>query len=190
MKIRTAWAAGALALALCAAPVAVAAGQAMDSGESAVRAELQAATWPGDVLRLVHDYLQRYPDTPWRPSAEVMRLGAHDALRALSRPDVALFRSAFSVDPQDEAATAALRRAAVGDRDAAMQLARHAQRAGDDARYVGWLQFAASLGHERASYELAVHFRRQDQPAMASRYEARAVEMGYELPTWLDHRRK
>jgi hypothetical protein len=190
MKIRSAWAVGALALALCAVPVATAASEATDSGELALRVELQSATWPGDVVRLVDGYLRRYPDTLWRPSAEVMRLGALDALRALSRQDVALFRTAFNADAQDEAAVASLRRAAVGDKDAAMQLARQAQRSGDIARYVGWLQFAATLGHERASYELAVHYRRQDQPAMASRYEARAVEMGYEMPTWLDHRRK
>lgn len=190
MKIRSAIAMGAAAMAMCVIPTAVSAVEAVAADELASRAELQALTWPGDVVRRADDYLRRYPDSPWRPSAEVMRQGAQDAMRALSRNDVVLFRSAFSTDLQDDAAATMLRRAAVGDKDAALQLAHQAQRASDSTRYVGWLQFAASLGHERASYELALHYRRQDQPAIASRYEARAIEMGYEMPTWLDHRRK
>jgi TPR repeat protein len=57
-------------------------------------------------------------------------------------------------------------------------------------RYAGWLQYATMLGNRDASYELAVHYRRQDQPVLASLYETRAIEMGYNPPRWLDHVRK
>ena len=46
--------------------------------------------------------------------------------------------------------------------------------------------FAARI----ASYELAVHYRRQGQPAPAAQYESRARELAYTPPPTLDHSRK
>ena len=57
-------------------------------------------------------------------------------------------------------------------------------------RYVAWLQYAAALGNGPASYELAVYYRRQDQPALAAPYEARAEDLGFQAPVSLDHIRK
>ena len=164
------------------------------AGESALRHDLQQALWPADIVRLANDYLSRYPDSPSARSVGAMRDQAHDAMRVLSRNDVRLYRSAFN--PPQESATLIeeLRRAALGDRDAAVRLAHLHQRSGandtDASRYVGWLQFAAMLGNERASYELALHYRRLNQPVLAAKYEARAVELGYVPPNSLDHNRK
>ena len=55
---------------------------------------------------------------------------------------------------------------------------------------VGWLQLAAGQGNERAAYELALHFRRQSQPLLASRYAQRAVQLGLPMLPALDHARK
>ena len=162
--------------------------------ESALRQDLQQALWPADIVRIAGDYLSRYPDSPSARSIASMRDQARDAMRVLSRNDVRLYRSAFN--PTQDSATLIdeLRRAALGDREAAVRLAHLHQRGGDNdteaSRYVGWLQFAAVLGNESASYELAVHYRRLNQPVLAAKYEARAVELGYVPPNSLDHNRK
>ena len=57
-------------------------------------------------------------------------------------------------------------------------------------RYVGWMQYAAALGHAEASYELAVWYRKSSLPALAAPYEARAEELGFKPPPTLDHIRK
>ncbi|MFN0186319.1 MAG: hypothetical protein ACKVQR_21095 [Aquabacterium sp.] len=159
--------------------------------EARMRQQLQAALWPADIVRLADDYLRQHPDSSWRIVAEGMKLGAADSMRALNRSDVALYRSSFRAATPDDGTTDDLRQAAMGDRDAAMRLAVQSWRADrNEARYVGWLQLASTLGHDKATYELALHFRRNGQPALAAQYESRALEMGYEPPPWLDHRRK
>jgi TPR repeat protein len=88
-----------------------------------------------------------------------------------------------------------MRKAALADRDAALRVA-HMIRdqenglAFDINRYVGWLQFASALGNGPASYELAVHYRKADQPALAAPYELRAEELGFKAPLALDNVRK
>lgn len=134
-------------------------------GEGALREELQQAVWPADIVRLADQYLSRF----------------------LSSPS---FQPAEADGPVHEE----LRRAALGDAAAAVRLARRHQRgdglAQDTNRCVGWLQHASMLGDERASYGLALHFRRDAQPVQAARYEARAVELGLRPPRDLDHVRK
>lgn len=180
----------ALALALFGLPAQAAASQPFDQ-ELSLRGELQSALWPADIVRLADEYRRLYPDSSWRPNVDAMRQAAADAMDALNRRDVTLYRSAFNTAPDADGQTADLRRAALGDKDAALKLARQSLRSSDGpTRYVGWLQYAATLGHEAAAYELALHFRRQEQPALASMYESRAIEMGYVPPSWLDHTRK
>lgn len=164
--------------------------------EDVLRRELQQALWPADIVRLATEYLNRYPVGSASDLAVVLRERASDPMRVLSRSDVRLYRNAFrpagdtATEQQDE-----LRRAALGDMDAAMRLA-HQYGHGDgplaqeQSRYVGWLQYAAMLGNDAASYELARHYRKVAQPVLASQYEARAVELGYTLPRELDHSRK
>ena len=60
----------------------------------------------------------------------------------------------------------------------------------DTNRYEGWMQYAAALGNGIASYELAVHYRRQGQPQPAAQFEARSKELGYTPPPSLDNTRK
>ena len=86
-----------------------------------------------------------------------------------------------------------MRKAARGDKDAAARIARLYQEGealANQNRYEGWLQYAAALGNGIASYELAVHYRRQGQPAPAAQYESRARELAYTPPPTLDHSRK
>jgi hypothetical protein len=52
------------------------------------------------------------------------------------------------------------------------------------------MQYAAELGNGIASYELALHYRRLDQPQPAARWESRARELGYNPPPSLEHYRK
>jgi TPR repeat protein len=54
----------------------------------------------------------------------------------------------------------------------------------------GWMQYAAALGNGIASYELAVYYRRQEQPVPAAQYETRARDLGYTPPSTLDNVRK
>lgn len=161
--------------------------------EGALRQELQQAVWPADIVRLADQYLSRYPASAWAGSAVSLRERAGLTMGVLKRNDVRLYRGAFH--PASDAIHDDLRRAALGDSEAAVRLA-HLHRRGDGGmtldmnRYVGWLQYASMLGDDRASYELALHFRRESQPVLAAKYEARAVELGFTPPRDLDHVRK
>ena len=55
---------------------------------------------------------------------------------------------------------------------------------------MGCLQLAAGQGNGRAAYALALHFRRQSQPLLASLYAQRAVQLGLPMLPALDHARK
>ena len=180
-----------LILSLCAAPLKA---EPLDT-EPALRSALVAALWPSDIVRLADQYRQRYPDGPAAASAALWRDRAADSQRVLARSDVRLHRAAFNPERADEPTLGDLRLAALGDRDAAVRMARQAQRSKDDSpaaanRYVGWLQYATQLGHQNASYELALFFRREAQPVLASKYENLALNLGYEPPVALDNIRK
>lgn len=167
---------------------------ATGDGEGALREELQQAVWPADIVRLADQYLSHYPGGQAADDASALRARAGVTAVVLKRNDVRLYRSAFQPAP-DPALHEDLRRAALGDAGAAVRLARAHQRGAagapqDANRYVGWLQYASMLGDERASYELALHFRREAQPVLAAKYEARAVELGFTPPRDLDHVRK
>lgn len=161
--------------------------------ETTLRQSMQEALWPADIVQAAGDYLRSYPDGAWADAARALHERASGTAQVLARRDVRLFRGAFQSELQPAAVKDDLRKAALGDRDAAVRLAHAYKQSGGDkagSRYVGWLQYAASMGHDKAAYELALHFRTQDQPALASQYEARAVALGYVMPTALDHVRK
>lgn len=172
-----------------------AAAAATPESEGALRQELQQAVWPADIVRLADQYLSRYPSAAWAGSASALRERAGMTMVVLKRNDVRLYRSAFQPASDASAIQDDVRRAALGDIAAAVRLAHLHQRgeagmAQDMNRYVGWLQYASMLGDDRASYELALHFRREAQPVLAAKYEARAVELGFTPPRDLDHVRK
>ncbi|OYU43940.1 MAG: hypothetical protein CFE44_15620 [Burkholderiales bacterium PBB4] len=187
--------------------------------ESRDWASLQATLWPPDVLRQADTYLTRYPDSKLAGGALVAREGASESAALLAKGEIRLFRRSFdpaaaggaggstgggygsspgygtaNTASVDEAYRAELLKAARGDKDAAARIARRwrsAAAAGTEAsRYEGWLQYAAELGNGIASYELALHYRRLDQPQAAARWEARSRELGYTPPPSLDNRRK
>jgi hypothetical protein len=174
---------------------ALAATPAAADTEGELRQELQQAVWPADIVRLADQYLSRYPASDWAGSASALRERAGVTMVVLRRNDVRLFRSAFRPATDATAVQDDLRRAALGDSGAAVRIAHlhvrgDAGMAQDMNRYVGWLQYASMLGDDRASYELALHFRRESQPVLAAKYEARAVELGFTPPRDLDHIRK
>jgi len=163
--------------------------------EAALWTQLQASQWPADIHRLSQEYLQRYPASHLAGGAEVARQGASEAMEALRSNGVRLYRSSFHPAAASPELIAELRKCARGDKDAAARVARmyktgDANTPPDPNRYEGWLQFAAALGNGIASYELAVHYRRQGQPAPAAQYEARARELAYTPPPTLDNYRK
>lgn len=178
------------ALGACAGWLASAA-SAQGAGEAALRGQLNEATWPAEIVRLAEDYLQRFPAGPAAAQARLLHDRAGQAAQAIARSEVKLYRGAFEPPHATPDTRRELRRAALGDPDAAWRIARASPHdGGDDHRYVGWLQFAAMLGSDGASYELALHYRRRGQPALAARYEARAIELGFTPPPALDHVRK
>jgi hypothetical protein len=166
-----------------------------DGREEQDFSRLQSAIWPPEVARLAAEYLQAHPKSRLAGSAQVAREGAAEAAQILRRNDVRLFRSAFQLPaetPQEMSAD--LAKAARGDKDAAARLGRQYRRrqadGGDRGRYEGWLQYAAALGNGIASYELALHYRRFDQPLLAAQFESRARDLGYTPPPSLDNTRK
>lgn len=182
-------------LALAIAASTACAAQPADDSEAVLRAKVQQAVWPADIVALSSHYLSRFPNGTWAEACNGLRERASAAVRALDNKDVQLFRSAFVAGSESDPGGRDVRQAALGDPAAALRLA-HLYLDGENGvptdvnRYVGWLQYASRLGNRDASYELAVHYRRQDQPVLASQYEARAIEMGYVPPRWLDHIRK
>ncbi len=174
------------------APLGARAAEALS--EDTLRIRLQSATWPADIVQLAREYRNRFPNGEFRVGAEQLGQRAAQAMRALEDKEVQLYRAAFVVPPETAALREDLRRAGLGDAQSALRLA-HAHRDGlgvpaDANRYVGWLQYAARLGNDSASYELAVHYRRNAQIPLASMYEARAVALGYVPPRALEHERK
>lgn len=176
----------ALLLSLSASPL-----RAADEPE--LRDAAVAAVWPGDIVRASERYLERYPAGVDAAEMRELRDRARRASRLLSGNEVRLYRSAFVAAEADSEQRAELRRAALGDSQAAVRLAQASREASDPRthqRYVGWLQLASVLGDERATYELALHFRRTDQPIFAAHYEALALAMGFVPAPSLDHARK
>jgi len=192
---RTALISCVVSLACWAGSVTAADPRPASDAETALRQSMQAALWPADIARLSSDYLRQYPTGAWADAARSLNERSRVSARVLARNDVRLYRSAFQVLAGVPEYAEDLRKAGLGDREAALRLAalykRQAERTTlDGTRYVGWLQYAAQLGSTDAAYELAVYYRQTDQPALASQYEAKAVSMGYVLPTVLDHVRK
>jgi hypothetical protein len=165
-----------------------------DDDEAVDWARLESALWPGDVVKLAGEYLVKHPQSRVALSAQVARDGAAEAAQKLRGRDVQLYRSAFQpVEGWPPERLADLAKAGRGDKDAAARLGRIYRRDGDRSeigRYEGWMQYAAALGNGIASYDLALHYRRVAQPQLASQFEARARELGYNPPPSLDNVRK
>ncbi len=156
---------------------------------------LQASLWPPELLRQAEAFRQRWPASARAGAAEVAAEGAREAAGILRRNDVRLYRRSFDAAPErGEAYNGDLQRAARGDKDAAARVGRQwatsARNGPALSRYEGWMQYAAELGNGIASYELALHYRRLDQPQPAARWETRARELGYNPPPSLEHYRK
>ena len=165
-----------------------------DVDEAGDWAKLEAALWPPDVAKLGAEFLKTHPDSKLAGSAQVARDGAQEAAQILRRNDVRLYRSAFQLGPDLAAERAGdVVKAGRGDKDAAARLGRTYSRDSsrfDTSRFEGWMQYAAALGNGIASYDLALHYRRTDQPLLASQFEARARDLGYTPPPSLDNTRK
>jgi hypothetical protein len=178
-----------LRTAVCCAllPLAVSAAASTEAApEPALRAAAEQALWPADIVRAADRYLAAHPGSPAAAEIAASRERAAAAAEVVARRDLAIYRTAFL--PTDAGQAGELRRAALGDREAALRLARAA--AGTEPRRIGWLQYAAALGHDGASYELALHYRRTGQPLLAARYEAHALALGWRPAASLDHVRK
>lgn len=156
---------------------------------------LQATLWPPELLQRAEAFRRAWPASARAGAAEVAAEGAREAAGILRSNDVRLYRRSFDPVPErGDAYNGDLRRAARGDKDAAARVGRQwvtTARTGPAlSRYEGWMQYAAELGNGIASYELALHYRRLDQPQPAARWEARARELGYNPPPSLEHYRK
>jgi len=184
-----------LGLALwCSQAMAASLPQAGDS-EQALSQAMSEATWPADITQLATHYLERYPLAPGAATARRLKEQAARPQAALARTDVRLYRRAFVLAEAVPQLAQDIHQAALGDHSAAMRMSQAHQRgergAAKEARLaLGWLQYAAVLGNDQAAYDLAVYFRQQDQPAVASQYEALAVALNHAFPTVLDHVRK
>lgn len=162
-----------------------------DATEPALRQALMRTFWPADIVQRSDEYLRRYPDHAGAAEVLTQRRLASATAGLLRRNDVELFRAAFVAQSPDDPAVDDLRRAALGDADAAFKLAQQPQLQNTAfRRRVGWLQYAALLGNDRAAYALSLHYRRESQPLMAAQFEARALALGYQPPAALDNARK
>lgn len=177
-----------LALASGAAIAAESVDQLVDQ-ESQLRQAMQDAVWPGDIAKAAERYEAAFPQGEWIDAARILQVRAKDSLAILSRKDIRLYTSSVSHLSGSTEMGDMARQALLGDDDTAQALA-HRLAKSEPSRAIGWLQWAAVLGNQKAAYELAVHFRTQDQPVLASQYEARAVALGFEPPSVLDNVRR
>jgi hypothetical protein len=156
--------------------------------EAVLRGRVDAALWPGDIVRAADAYLQIFPNAADIAAA---RRAAASTLQLVRRGDVHIYRSSFTSD--DAVVRQDMRKAALGDRAAAVSVA-EACRGYDEAhgtqRYVGWMQLASLFRDERASYSLALYYRRAGQPVLAAQYEAVALALGHVPAASLDNLRK
>jgi TPR repeat protein len=163
--------------------------------EPSLAQELQDARWPADIVLIGDRYLASYPYGPFAATARAEVERARNTKRLLERSDIRLYRGDFLARDASPTLYEEVRKAALADKEAAGRIAR-LYRDGDGgipahaSRYVGWLQYAAALGNAPASYELALYYRKSDQPALAAPYEARAEELGFQAPPTLDNVRK
>lgn len=163
--------------------------------EPALNQELQDARWPADIVGVADRYVASYPQGPAAVSARADLDRARNTKRLLERSDIRLYRGDFLVRGAAPTLHEDVRKAALADKEAAERVA-HVYRDGEGgieanrSRYIGWLQYSAALGNAPASYELAVYFRKSDQPALAAPFEARAEELGFKAPSSLDNVRK
>lgn len=163
--------------------------------EPALAQELLDARWPADIVAVGERYVASYPQGPYAASARAELERARNTRRLLERSDIRLYRGDFVARGASPTLDDDVRKAALADKDAAARVGR-LYRDGEGGiqantdRFVGWLQYAAALGNAAASYELAVHYRKSDQPALAAPYEARAEELGFKPPPALDNIRK
>ena len=153
--------------------------------------EVQVAVGPTKLLRLAEQFDRDYPFSAVSQQ--------NQALQACAQKTLEIARSAgISSDFFDEIVDDAnynsrLRSAVRGDKEAAYQLALAYQTANSGVtanalRAEQWLRFAADLGHGRASWEVAEIYNRAGLMADAARYERKATEQGYVLPTRLPNR--
>lgn len=154
--------------------------------EEASWEQIQTSVWPADIVRLCKRYLEQHPEGRRKQSVEVALEGAQDSAKILQRNDVKLYRSSFQASSAvDLAVSRDIARAARGDKDAAKRVGvtyKDGATGQEMGRYEGWLQYASWLGNGIASYDLALHYRKLDQPDLAARYEARARELGFTPP--------
>lgn len=185
----------AIGIALAGVPSAWAADLPGDASESDLKAQWQSAAWPADIVRLSDRLLRIDPASPAAAGIQEVRERAVVSARLLSSNAVHLHRSAFAADGLPPERRQDLVRAGRGDAEAALRLARFYQHDADGLpsdryRYLGWMQYAALLGNDKASYEVSVYYRREGEPSMAATYQTRAVALGYVVPTELDNIRK
>ncbi|MGZ5131214.1 MAG: hypothetical protein ACXWCV_03200 [Caldimonas sp.] len=163
--------------------------------EPALNQELLDARWPADIVSAAERYVAAYPHGPLASTARAELDRARNTKRLLERSDIRLYRGDFLVRGSAPSLYDDVRKAALADKEASARVAR-LYRDGEGgveanvSRYVGWLQYSAALGNAPASYELAVYYRKADQPALAAPYEARAEELGFQAPPALDNVRK
>ncbi|MGZ5186200.1 MAG: hypothetical protein ACXWCU_12530 [Caldimonas sp.] len=163
--------------------------------EPALNQELLDARWPADIVSAAERYVAAYPHGPLASTARTELDRARNTKRLLERSDIRLYRGDFLVRGSAPSLYDDVRKAALADKEASARVAR-LYRDGEGgveanvSRYVGWLQYSAALGNAPASYELAVYYRKADQPALAAPYEARAEELGFQAPPALDNVRK
>jgi hypothetical protein len=156
--------------------------------QEALWAQIQQSVWPADIAKLAKSYLEQYPEGLRVQSVEVALDGAVESAKLLK--GINLYRSSFqNLAALDESTQRDVYRAARGDKDAAKRIGLRFKSGASETelgRYVAWLQYASGLGNGIASYDMALHYRRQDQPDLAARFEVRAREQGFTPPPSLE----
>lgn len=144
------------------------------------------ALWPAEAGRRARAFLERYPQSRFHTAATVAAAGASESALRLRQGQAELFQRDFSARPElGEAFNEDLRRAAVGDKEAAARVAQQllARGSGAMARsYVAWMQFSAELGNGIAAYDLSRYFADNGQGAESGRWETLARQLGYVPP--------
>lgn len=147
--------------------------------------DLQQTATPKALIRSAEAFEQDFPGSEYSPALQDILAGAQQAMRA--QQAAKLSSDTLAEAGGNAAYRQALGKAARGDAEAALQIARmygegsHGLPA-SARRHEQWLQVAAELGNAAASWQLAKRFNRAGLLGEAAKYETRAVELGFQPP--------
>ena len=161
----------------------------VDDTEQIAWARIEQTLAPAERIKLLRDFIQKFPAGRLLPTAEVQLQRATVTEVATRRNRVQIEEAIGDAEFRGDQA-----KALDGDKDAAFRVGQMFERGTngvprDERRMVQWLRHASELKNGIASYQLYLYYRDRQIDREAVRFENLARDQGYTPPPRLDTRR-